>query len=126
MTKQAISVTLSPDNLLWLRGRVAASGARSVSEVLDQVIQEARSARAVRSVVGTVTIAESDPLLSRADLVIRTLFAKSLGRGNRSAKDERAEPNYDRTTAEHLVRLGAHVGAMTPGELAEWVATKVR
>jgi hypothetical protein len=43
-----------------------------------------------------------------------------------AALDERAEPNYDRATAEHLVRLGAHVGAMTPGELAEWVATKVR
>jgi hypothetical protein len=40
--------------------------------------------------------------------------------------DERAEPNYDRTTAEQMVRLGAHVGAMTPGELAEWVAAKVR
>ena len=43
-----------------------------------------------------------------------------------AALDERAEPNYDRTTAEQMVRLGAHVGAMTPGELAEWVATKVR
>jgi hypothetical protein len=43
-----------------------------------------------------------------------------------AALDERAEPNYDRTTAEHMVRLGAHVGAMTPGELAEWVAAKVR
>src|SRR5262249_21195440 len=43
-----------------------------------------------------------------------------------AALDERAEPNYDRATAEHLVRLGAHVGAMTPGELAEWVAGKVR
>jgi Mg-chelatase subunit ChlD len=43
-----------------------------------------------------------------------------------AALDERAEPNYDRNTAERLVALGAHVGAMTPGELAEWVAQKVR
>jgi hypothetical protein len=43
-----------------------------------------------------------------------------------AALDERAEPNYDRWTAERMVALGAHVGAMTPGELAEWVAQKVR
>jgi len=43
-----------------------------------------------------------------------------------AALDERAEPNYDRGTAERMVALGAHVGAMTPGELAEWVARTVR
>ena len=42
-----------------------------------------------------------------------------------AALDERAQPNYDRQTAERMVALGAHVGAMTPGELAEWVAQKV-
>jgi Mg-chelatase subunit ChlD len=43
-----------------------------------------------------------------------------------AALDQRAEPNYDRQTAGRLAALGAHVGAMTPGELAEWVAAKVR
>lgn len=40
--------------------------------------------------------------------------------------DADATPNYDHATAQELVNLGAHVGAMTPGELAEWVAKKVR
>jgi Mg-chelatase subunit ChlD len=43
-----------------------------------------------------------------------------------AALDDRAEPNYDRAMAERFVALGAHVGVMTPGELAEWVAQKVR
>jgi Mg-chelatase subunit ChlD len=43
-----------------------------------------------------------------------------------AALDEQAEPAYDRDLAGRMVRLGAHVGAMTPGELAEWVAQKVR
>lgn len=43
-----------------------------------------------------------------------------------AALDERADPNYDRALAGKLVAMGAHVGAMTPGELAEWVATKVK
>lgn len=43
-----------------------------------------------------------------------------------AALDERAEPNYDRQLAQRLVDLGAHVAAMTPGELASWVSEKVR
>ncbi len=43
-----------------------------------------------------------------------------------AALDGQANPTYDRTIAEHMVRLGAEVGAMTPGELANWVAEKVR
>jgi VWA domain containing CoxE-like protein len=43
-----------------------------------------------------------------------------------AALDSAAKPNYDHATAAHLVSLGAHVAAMTPGELAQWVAEKVR
>ena len=43
-----------------------------------------------------------------------------------AALDERAEPSYDRGLAGEMAAVGAHVGAMTPGELAEWVAKKVR
>ncbi|MBL9152557.1 MAG: VWA domain-containing protein [Verrucomicrobiales bacterium] len=42
-----------------------------------------------------------------------------------AALDSDAKPNYDHTTAAHIAALGAHVGAMTPGELAQWVAEKV-
>jgi len=34
MSKQAVSVTLRPDNLLWLKTRVKAGGRRSLSEAL--------------------------------------------------------------------------------------------
>jgi uncharacterized protein with von Willebrand factor type A (vWA) domain len=36
-----------------------------------------------------------------------------------------ATPNYDRNMAAQMVELGAHVGAMTPGQLAEFIAEKV-
>ncbi|MBL8215133.1 MAG: VWA domain-containing protein [Bryobacterales bacterium] len=42
-----------------------------------------------------------------------------------AALNERAVPEYDRNTAAYIAKLGAHVGAMTPGELANWVAEKV-
>lgn len=43
-----------------------------------------------------------------------------------AALDESANPTYDHETAARLVSMGWNVGAMTPGELAKWVAEKVR
>lgn len=43
-----------------------------------------------------------------------------------AALDAAATPNYDRETAARLVKVGAQVGAMTPGELTGWLADKVR
>ena len=43
-----------------------------------------------------------------------------------AALDEDANPTYDHDVAARLVHMGWHVGAMTPGELALWVAEKVR
>lgn len=94
MNKQAISVTLDSSNLLWLRTQVAASGCRSVSEMLNRLIHEARTngrgrSETVRSVVGTIQIAESDPNLSSADAAIRTLFPLVLGRRSSSSRKKK-------------------------------------
>lgn len=43
-----------------------------------------------------------------------------------AALDRGANPAYDKHTAGRMVEMGAQVGAMTPGELALWVAEKVR
>jgi len=43
-----------------------------------------------------------------------------------AALDEQANPSYDRDLARRLVEVGAHVGAMTPGELVSFIAEKVR
>ncbi|MFF1646547.1 VWA domain-containing protein [Streptomyces sp. NPDC058240] len=42
-----------------------------------------------------------------------------------AALDENADPDYDRLTAGKLAAAGAHVGAMTPGRLAEFVAERL-
>jgi len=83
MGKRAISLTLDTDNLVWLKARVGATGLRSLSELVDRLISEARthgSARPVTSVVGTIDIADSDPELLEADAAIRALFGSSLDR----------------------------------------------
>jgi Mg-chelatase subunit ChlD len=43
-----------------------------------------------------------------------------------AALDSNADPAFDRDMARRLVEAGAEVGAMTPGELAGWLAQKIR
>jgi hypothetical protein len=85
MPKRPLSVTLEQANLMWLRGRAAATGRRSVSDLLDAIVTEARLGRRLagvpsRSVVGTLDIAADDPDLERADEQIARLFSRSLSR----------------------------------------------
>jgi hypothetical protein len=89
VNKQAISVTLEAENLAWVRGRALAAGRLSVSEMLDRLIEDARTGTAgsgpgVRSVVGTVRVAPEDPELLSADGAIRALLAQSVARSARA------------------------------------------
>ena len=88
MSKRALSVTLDPENILWLRGRTQATGRRSVSETLDRLVSEARSGgkdpSGIRSVVGSVTINESKGGLTTADEAIRAIFSASIERTARA------------------------------------------
>ena len=83
MPKKPVSLTLEQDNLVWLRGRLAAGKWRSLSEVLDSLVTAARTGNQLgepsRSVAGTVDIASNDPDLSGADAYVRSLFDGSLG-----------------------------------------------
>ena len=62
MRKEPISVTLSRENLAWLRGQTRATARRGVSETPDRLMSEARTGGRIptgpRSVVGTIRIAQ--------------------------------------------------------------------
>ncbi len=57
---------------------------------------------------------------------VRALAAQGTKVLGLAALDRRGAPNYDRGLASRLVEAGAEVGAMTPGELAAWLAEKIR
>lgn len=83
MPKQAVSVTLDASNVTWLKGRIGPSGARSMSDLLDQIVRAAREGRhsgPSTSVVGTIDIDGADPELTGADDAVRQLVARSLAR----------------------------------------------
>ena len=89
MNGKTLSVTLEPGNLIWLKAR--ASGHRSMSEVLNEVVLEARTSPrvkkgSIRPIKGTIEISEDDPNLERADEAIRVLFDDSLAKTARSLR----------------------------------------
>lgn len=57
---------------------------------------------------------------------VRALVAQGSTVLGLAALDEKADPVYDRVLATKLVEMGAHVGAMTPGQLAAWLASKLQ
>lgn len=57
---------------------------------------------------------------------VRALTAQGTRVLGLAALDERADPVYDHALAAKLVEAGAEVGAMTPGQLAAWLAEKLQ
>ena len=79
-----MSVTIREDNLLWLKGQAAATTGGNVSEVVDRLVQEARTGgrvadAAIRSVVGSIDLPADDDL-AKADAYVRSTFERSLSR----------------------------------------------
>ena len=76
-----ISITIRADHLRWLKAQAAATGG-TVSDVLDQLVQRARTGGldvATRSVVGTIEL-PSVNAMSAARSSVRAMFDRSLRR----------------------------------------------
>jgi hypothetical protein len=95
MGKRAVSLTLSEDNVLWLKGQ-ATSHHGNLSAAVDRLISEVRAgrmgaSRTARSVVGTIDLPSDDPELDAADAAIRNVFAASLAKPSIAAE---SSPEY--------------------------------
>jgi hypothetical protein len=79
-----------------------------------------------RTIMVLITDFEEGAPVDRLLKVTRRIVESGVCLLGLAALDDRACPTYDRKLAQRLVNLGASVGAMTPGELAQWIAQKVR
>ncbi len=87
MSSKTVSVDLESENLIWLQARATASGARSISKTLNEVLAKVRTggvAVTPRSIRGTIELPESDPDLSVSQEKVRELFRRSLDRTARA------------------------------------------
>ncbi len=57
---------------------------------------------------------------------VRALCAQKTKVLGLAALDRHGNPEYHRELAERLVAAGADVGAMTPGELADWISARIK
>ena len=101
-TKKAVSLTLDETNLLWLKGRARVLAGGSLSEAVDQLIDEARAGRLgaaepPRSVVGTIDLPDDNILLQAGEelrglfesALAKPVFVQETGPGYRMSKSKR-------------------------------------
>ena len=104
--------------------KVQLGGGTDIGQALAYASQLVEQPR--KTIVVLITDFFEGGPLQRLFATVKGLIEQGVTLLGLAALDEEAEPNYDRRVAEEIVALGGHVAAMTPGDLAEWVAQKVR
>ena len=74
----------------------------------------------------SATVTSLASSLAQPPMVRKLAAASMVAQAALAALEAKAEPSYDREMAARLVREGAQIGAMTPGQLAGWLAEKVQ
>jgi len=104
--------------------KVQLGGGTDIGQALAYAAELVENPR--RTIVALITdFCEGAPI-DRLFAVAKKLVESGVTTLGLAALDERANPTYDHSVAARLVQMGWHVAAMTPGELAAWVAEKVR
>jgi Mg-chelatase subunit ChlD len=104
--------------------KVQLGGGTDIGQALEYAAQIVENPR--RTIVVLITDFYEGAPISRLYAVAKKLVESGVTALGLAALDERADPTYDHEVAARLVQMGWHVAAMTPGELASWVAEKVR
>ncbi|MFB9364739.1 VWA domain-containing protein [Kitasatospora sp. NPDC001664] len=103
--------------------RVQLGGGTDIARALDHAAGLVENPR--RTVVAVVSDFYEGGDRYRLLRTVRSLTGQGATVLGLAALDEQADPSYDRVLAGQLAEAGAHVGAMTPGHLAAFVAEKV-
>jgi Mg-chelatase subunit ChlD len=104
--------------------KVQLGGGTDIGQALEYASQLVENPR--RTIVVLITDFYEGAPVGRLYAAAKKLVEGGVTALGLAALDERADPTYDHEVAARLVQMGWHVAAMTPGELANWVAEKVR
>jgi len=120
---EVVDLTSDVDDPVELLMKVQLGGGTDIARAVGygaSLIEQPR--RAIVAVISDFYEGGSVPSLVRTVRELVEQGTKVLGL---AALDSSASPVYDRDTAQRLANVGASVGAMTPGELAAFVAEQV-
>ncbi|HEY3449031.1 MAG TPA: VWA domain-containing protein [Myxococcales bacterium] len=104
--------------------KVQLGGGTDIAKALAYAAQLVEAPR--RTIVALVTDFYEGGNAARLVQEVRELCQQGTTVLGLAALDPEAKPAYDRNLAQRLADEGAHIGAMTPGELAQFVADKVK
>ncbi len=103
---------------------VQLGGGTYIAKAMDYAAS--RIKQPTKAIVVLITDFYEGDVPGRLEAVVHELVSQGTTVLGLAALDDAANPAYDRDLAGRLVELGAHVGAMTPGKLAAWIAEKVK
>lgn len=120
---EVIDLTADVDDPVELLMKVQLGGGTDIAKAVAYAAQLIDQPR--RSIVAVITdfYEGGDPY--RLVRTVKGLVEQGTHVLGLAALDEQANPSYDRAFAQQLADVGAHVGSMTPGELAGFLADKI-
>ncbi|MCF3132172.1 VWA domain-containing protein [Streptomyces olivochromogenes] len=120
---QVVDLTCDVTDPVELLMKVQLGGGTDIARAVDYGAGLIGNPR--RSIVAVVSDFYEGGDSYRLVRTVRTMVGQGTTVLCLAALDEEADPVYDRALGARLAEAGAHVGAMTPGRLAEFVAEKV-
>lgn len=121
---QVVDFTQHVDDPVECLMKVQLGGGTDIAGALAYTAQQIQAPR--RAIVVLVTDFFEGGSPQRLVALTRELVAQGTRVLGLAALDEQAQPAYDRALAQRLVDVGAEVGAMTPGQLASWIAEQLK
>lgn len=120
---EVVDLTADVDDPVELLMKVQLGGGTDIARAVSYAAQLIDQPR--RSIVAVITdfYEGGDPY--RLVRTVKGLVEQGTHVLGLAALDEDANPSYHRGLAQQLADVGAHVGSMTPGELAGFLADKV-
>ncbi|RZU76656.1 VWA domain containing CoxE-like protein [Micromonospora kangleipakensis] len=118
-----VDLTSDVDDPVELLMKVQLGGGTDIARAVDYAAQLIEQPR--RTIVALISDFYEGGSEGRLVCTVRSLVEQGTRVLGLAALDEQANPAYDRALAQRLADVGASVGAMTPGELATFVAEQV-
>ncbi|HEU0102139.1 MAG TPA: VWA domain-containing protein [Mycobacteriales bacterium] len=120
---EVVDLTSDVDDPVEVLMRTQLGGGTDIAKAMAYAADLVRTPR--RTVVALVTDFFEGGDRGWLERTVRELVDQGSTVLGLAALDEDSAPAYDRELAQRLADLGMHVGAMTPGELVEFVAETV-
>ena len=118
-----VDLTADVDDPVELLMKVQLGGGTDIAKAVAYAAQLVEQPR--RAIIAVVTDFYEGGDAYRLVRTVRELVEQGTQVLGMAALDEDANPEYDRELAQRLADVGAHVGSMTPGELAAFLAERI-